>query len=136
MTTVNARVLGVGALAKVGEDWNLYVPVLDAGGAGGGTMVRLVPSALVKMGVSAWETVMRRMSIFGASGRARRCIASEGKGRGFCLVRAGARTRRGAGDEAAATGTKVSRGRGEGQCGLFVLFTRSFSSFPWTAAVL
>ena len=43
------------------------------------------------------------------------CIAGEGWGRGFCLVRAGARTRGGAGDDAADMVVEIASGRGRGQ---------------------
>jgi hypothetical protein len=64
--TVNARVLGVGAPAEVGEVWNSPVPVMmDAVGAGG-TMVRPCPSLLLWTGGwAAWESVGRCICISG-----------------------------------------------------------------------
>jgi hypothetical protein len=68
---VNARVLGVGALAEVGDVWNSPVPVMDAVGAGG-TMVRPCPSAVPPLlllgtkGGCAWESLKRVSALVGA----------------------------------------------------------------------
>ena len=62
LAMVNARVLGVGTLAEVGEVWNSPVPVMDAPGAGG-TMVRLGPSVLARMGGCVWESARRWVGI-------------------------------------------------------------------------
>jgi hypothetical protein len=53
--TVNARVLGVGAPAEVGDVWNSPVPIMDSLGAGG-TMVRPGPPLLLGPGGWAWES--------------------------------------------------------------------------------
>jgi hypothetical protein len=68
---VNARVLGVGALAEVGDVWNSPVPVMDAEGAGG-TMVRPRASAVSPLlllgtkGGCAWESLKRVSALVGA----------------------------------------------------------------------
>jgi len=53
--TVNARVLGVGALAEVGEVWNSPVPMMDAVVGAGGTMVRPGPPLLLAWGSATWR---------------------------------------------------------------------------------
>jgi hypothetical protein len=66
--TVNARVLGVGAPAEVGEVWNSVVPMMDGVGAGG-TMVRPRPSLVLLLLLEtsgwAWESVGRCICISG-----------------------------------------------------------------------
>jgi hypothetical protein len=77
--TVNARVLGVGALAEVGEVWNSPVPVMDVVGARG-MMVRPGPPLLLGTGGWAWESATRISGLtvafddaaLGVSGRAGR----------------------------------------------------------------